>query len=74
MRLVVDTNVFVSAALKENSLPYHVVRWIERHGGLLKSDATERQLLDVLSRPYIAAVTRLALREGIVRMLGRWPR
>jgi predicted nucleic acid-binding protein len=44
MTLIVDTNVFVSAALKENSLPYHVARWIERHGGLLKSDATERQL------------------------------
>jgi predicted nucleic acid-binding protein len=31
MRLVVDTNVFVSAALKENSLPFLVVRWIDRH-------------------------------------------
>jgi hypothetical protein len=30
MRLVVDTNVFVSAALKENSLPFLVVRWITR--------------------------------------------
>jgi predicted nucleic acid-binding protein len=37
MRLVVDTNVFVSAALKDNSLPFFVVRWIERHDGLLKS-------------------------------------
>jgi putative PIN family toxin of toxin-antitoxin system len=58
MRLVVDTNCFVS-----------VVRWIERHGGLLKSEATERQLLDVLSRPHILGVTIPALREGIVRML-----
>jgi predicted nucleic acid-binding protein len=49
MRLVVDTNVFVSAALKANSLPYHVIRRIDRHGGLLKSAATERQLLDVLT-------------------------
>jgi len=37
MRLVVDTNVFVSAALKENSLPFRVVRWIEQHHGVLKS-------------------------------------
>ena len=52
MRLVVDTNVFVSAALKENSLPFLVARWIDQHDGLLKSAATEQQLLDVLRRPY----------------------
>ena len=69
MRLVVDTNVFVSAALKENSLPFLVARWIDRHDGLLKSAATEQQLLDVLSRPYITAATIPALREGLARML-----
>jgi uncharacterized protein len=69
MRLVVDTNVFVSAALKDNSLPFFVVRWIERHDGLLKSAATEHQLLEVLARPYIAAATIPALREGVARML-----
>ena len=51
MRLVLDTNVFVSAALKVNSLPFLVVRWIDRHGGLLKSAATEQELLAVLSAP-----------------------
>jgi uncharacterized protein len=69
MRLVVDTNVFVSAALKENSLPFLVARWIDRHDGLLKSAATERHLLEVLSRPYIAAATIPSLREGVARML-----
>jgi putative PIN family toxin of toxin-antitoxin system len=69
MRLVVDTNVFVSAALKENSLPFLVVRWIEQYDGLLKSSATEQQLLEVLARPYIAAATIPALREGVARML-----
>lgn len=69
MRLVVDTNVFVSAALKDNSLPFFVVRWIERHDGLLKSAATEQQLLEVLARPYIAAATIPALLEGVARML-----
>ena len=44
MRLVVDTNVFVSAALKENSLPFLVAGWIDQHDGLLKSAATEQQL------------------------------
>ena len=69
MRLVVDTNVFVSAALKDNSLPFFVVRWIERHDGLLKSVATEQQLLEVVARPYIAAATIPALREGVGRLL-----
>jgi hypothetical protein len=37
MRIVVDTNVFVSAVLKLNSLPFLVVRWIDEYDGLLKS-------------------------------------
>jgi putative PIN family toxin of toxin-antitoxin system len=69
MRPVVDTNVFVSTALKDNSLPFFVVRWIERHDGLLTSVATEQQLLEVLARPYIAAATIPALREGVARIL-----
>ncbi len=55
MRLVVDTNIFVSAALKSVSRPASVVRWIDRHGGLLKSEATEGQVIEVLQRPYIAS-------------------
>ena len=69
MRLVVDTNVFVSAALKENSLPFLVVRWITQHNGLLKSTASEEELLAVLQRPYLAAVTIPSFRDGVVRML-----
>lgn len=41
MRIVVDTNVFVSAALKENSLPAQAVYLIEHRGRLLKSAITE---------------------------------
>jgi predicted nucleic acid-binding protein len=37
MRLVVDTNVFVSAALKESSWPAFVVRWLSANGRLLKT-------------------------------------
>jgi predicted nucleic acid-binding protein len=43
MRLVVDTNVFVSAIIKVNSLPFLVVRWIDQHGGLIKSAVTEQR-------------------------------
>jgi predicted nucleic acid-binding protein len=57
MRLVLDTNIFVSAVLKANSLPFRVVRWVERNGGLLKSTATEQEVLAVLARPHIAVLT-----------------
>lgn len=67
MRLVVDTNVFVSAALKEKSLPAIAVHLAALHGTILKSAATEAQLFAVLARPYlaplIAPVTHDWLRE-----------
>src|SRR5438309_524711 len=71
MRLVIDTNVFVSAILKVNSLPFHTVRWVDLYGGLLKSAETERQLVDVLERPHIAAVTIPSFRADLARMLAR---
>lgn len=55
MRVVVDTNVFVSAVLKESSWPARTVRWVGRYGGLLKSATTEQEVLDVLQRPRIAS-------------------
>jgi putative PIN family toxin of toxin-antitoxin system len=55
MRLVVDTNIFVSAALKDLSWPGAVVRWLDESGGLLKSAATENQAIEVLQRPYFAS-------------------
>ena len=60
MRVVVDTNVFISAALKESTWPGAVVRWLERFDGLLKTRATEREVFGVLQRPRIA--------EDIVRL------
>jgi predicted nucleic acid-binding protein len=50
-------------------LPFLVVRWIERSGGLLKSVATEQELLAILQRPYIARVMSPSFRDGLVRML-----
>jgi uncharacterized protein len=54
MRIVVDTNVLVSAALKDSSWPAAMVRWLGHHGGLLKSRDTEEELFAVLQRPRIA--------------------
>jgi hypothetical protein len=42
MRLVVDINIFASAALKRVSWSGMVLRWLDSYGGLLKTDATER--------------------------------
>lgn len=63
MRAVVDTNVFISAALRADSIPALAVAIVLRYGTLLKSGATERQLFEVLARPYftsLVAATTLA--------------
>ncbi len=62
MRVVLDTNVLVSAALKRYSI------LVQFSGAILiKSLATERQLLEVVARPYLVPVighdTRVWLRE-----------
>jgi len=57
MRVVIDTNIVVSAAFKETSWPASVVRWVGTVGGLLKSVSTEREVFDVLERPRIARNT-----------------
>jgi putative PIN family toxin of toxin-antitoxin system len=56
MRVVVDTNVLVSAALKQKSMPGMTALLVERRGGLLKSLATERQLFEVVARPRLASL------------------
>ncbi len=71
MRVVVDTNVFVSAALKDKSVPALAVHLVARHGVLLKSAATERQLIDVLARPYLAALIAPAARAWLVSLLAQ---
>jgi len=56
MRIVLDTNVRVSAALKQESMPGMAVPAVERHGGLLTSADTEQQLFEVVERPYFASL------------------
>lgn len=56
MRVVVDTNVFVSAALSAKSSPALAVYLVERRGTLLKSTATEQELLQVVGRPHLASL------------------
>jgi predicted nucleic acid-binding protein len=53
MRIVVDTNVFVSAALKEKSLLGTAVQIVAESGLLLKSVITEQELFVKLARPVL---------------------
>jgi uncharacterized protein len=69
MRLVVDTNIFVSAALKEASWPADTLRWIDKYGGLLKSNITEQELLAVLQRPRFAPKISPSFLDHTRRML-----
>jgi putative PIN family toxin of toxin-antitoxin system len=71
MRIVVDTNVLISAVFKNDTPPFHAVDWIERHGELLQSTDTELELLDVLGRSHIVAMTIPLLAAGLRRMLAR---
>jgi len=56
MRVVLDTNVLVSAALKRQSTPAIAVHIATQRHVLLKSAATEKQLLEVIERPYLSAL------------------
>jgi putative PIN family toxin of toxin-antitoxin system len=69
MRVVVDTNVLVSAALKDRSPPALAVHLVGQRGNLLKSSTTERQLFEVLDRPYFAALIAPAARDWLTKLL-----
>jgi hypothetical protein len=69
MRIVLDTNVLVSAALKRNSVPGTAVHTVQRRGGLLKSHVTEQQLLEVLARPYFDSLIDPEARAWLKELL-----
>ena len=58
MRLVVDTGVFISAAIKAQTVPNLAVHRAVHRGVLLKSHATEAELMDVIDRPNLARLNR----------------
>ena len=69
MRLVLDTNVLISAALKDKSLPAIAVHLASQRGILLKSDETERQLFEVMSRPRLSPLIAPATHEWLRSLL-----
>lgn len=68
MRLVVNTNVLISSVLKASSWPGFVVRWMESRGRLLKSEAVEQELFDILKRPRIAKVAAPIQVAALIRL------
>ncbi|MGH7102447.1 MAG: hypothetical protein ACREFJ_08620 [Acetobacteraceae bacterium] len=52
MRIVIDTGVFISAAIKAQTAPHIAVYRAAQNGVLLKSLSTEAELMEVLDRPY----------------------
>ena len=69
MRVVVDTNIFVSAILKDKSLPALAVHVVEQRGVLPKSFVTERQLFEVLARPYFASLISPSAHDRLKKIL-----
>lgn len=49
-RFVIDTNVLISALLFKSSVPFRAIDVAERHGVILYSEATLKELDAVLSR------------------------
>jgi putative PIN family toxin of toxin-antitoxin system len=70
MRVVVDTNVLISAALKQKSMPGRVALVVERRGVLLKSLPTEHQLFEVLARPYFDSLIDPETRTWLKKLMG----
>ncbi len=71
MRIVVDTNVFVSAALKDKSLPSIALHLATQRAVLLKSAATETQLLEVIARPYLAKLIAPAISDWFKQLMAK---
>jgi putative PIN family toxin of toxin-antitoxin system len=69
MRIVLDTNVFISAALKRISMPGMAALVVERRGVMLKSLATEQQLFEVVARPYFASLIDADTRAWLKKLM-----
>src|SRR5215213_5984939 len=69
MRVVIDTGLLVSAALKAETVPSIAVHQAEQGGVLLKSHETEAELMAVIARPYLARLIAPAARERLVPLI-----
>ena len=75
MRLVLDTNVLISAILAPNSIPANVLNWGEKNGVILYSESTLTELLSVLQRPKFAKYVDAEDIDGLsIRVKRSWER
>ncbi|WP_330203426.1 putative toxin-antitoxin system toxin component, PIN family [Cyanobacterium sp. Dongsha4] len=73
IRLVVDTNVLVSAILSPYSIPAKVLNWGEDNGIILYSTDTLAELLSVLARSKFAQYIQPDDIEGLsLRIKATW--
>jgi putative PIN family toxin of toxin-antitoxin system len=70
-RIVIDTNIFVSATLLPSSVPRRAVDKALGHGIVLFSEATLRELSEVLSRPKFDAYVTMEERTVFLGQLAR---
>ena len=68
-RFVFDTNVLISALLLPNSTPRIAVRRAIENGTLLQSEATLREIADVLRRDKLSRYVTPIEREAFLRRL-----
>ena len=68
-RVVVDTNIFVSAALKQGSLPNLALYQASQRCVLLKSAVTEAQFFEVIARSYLAPLIRPDARDWLTQLM-----
>jgi putative PIN family toxin of toxin-antitoxin system len=69
MRVVVDTGVFISAAIKAQTIPNIAVYQATRRGVLVKSHLSEAELMEVIDRPYLARLIAPAARARLVELM-----
>lgn len=69
MRVVVDTNVFISAGLKENSPPETALHLVAESHLLLKSTITEQELFVTLARPRLMPLIDLHFRDWLRELM-----
>jgi putative PIN family toxin of toxin-antitoxin system len=71
MRIVLDTNVLISAALKRQSTPGIAVHTVEQRGGFLKSSVTEQQFFEVVTRPYLVGLIEPETLDWLKKLIAR---
>lgn len=69
MRIVLDTNVLLSAILKTASTPGAAVRLVTAKHIMLTSSETQQELRRVLAKPYFQSVTTDSIKHNVEAML-----